>query len=43
MQNSNNSNSQAFMNYPAYMYTQAYGTYPQMQSQDPEHLDQNTQ
>jgi hypothetical protein len=29
-----NSNSQTFMNYPSYMYTQNYGAYNQIPSQD---------
>lgn len=37
------SNSQAFMNYPSYMYNQGFNNYPQMGTQDPDQLDQNIQ
>ncbi len=31
------------MNYPPFMYTQAYGGYTQLTSQDSEQVDQNNQ
>ena len=31
------------MTYPPFMYSQGYGGYPQMTSQDPDHLDHNSQ
>lgn len=38
-----NSTSQSFMNYPAYMYSQNYGGYSQVSPQDTEQTDQNSQ
>ena len=43
IRNMNNSNSQSFMNYPPFMYTQGYGGYTQLTSQDTEQVDQNNQ